>query len=83
MLYRSHICETFFIIFNDFNFHKHHGILYEEFDSFQTLDIINSKTHACFPLYGKNHIKFLRSNSPSGFGTCMLPVPKYTCNTCT
>ena len=49
----------------------------------RTLDIINSKTHACFSLYIKNHIKLLKSNSPSGFGTCILHVPKYTCTTYT
>ena len=27
----------YYINFNDFNFHKHQGILYEEFDSFQEL----------------------------------------------
>ena len=35
MCYSSDICETLFIIFNDFNFHKHQRIVYEEFDSFQ------------------------------------------------
>ena len=47
----------------------------------RTLDIINSKTHASFPLYGKNYITLFKSNSPSEFGTCNLPVLKYTCNT--
>ena len=40
MLYRSHICETLFIILILMiliSILKHHGILYEEFDSFQEL----------------------------------------------